>query len=95
VPVSGGVITNDGGLRIRLAEAGMGLAYVPEPSVADAIAAGQLVRVLQAYAPLVPVFFLYYPSRAQRSPALRAFVETARELASTRVRGAREAAEPS
>lgn len=28
----------------------------------------------------VPGFFLYYPSRAQRSEALRLFVEAAREL---------------
>jgi hypothetical protein len=26
------------------------------------------------------VFFRYFPGRAQRSPALRAFVETAKEL---------------
>jgi hypothetical protein len=29
----------------------------------------------------VPGFFLYFPSRAQVSPALRAFVDVARELA--------------
>ncbi|MET0403980.1 MAG: LysR family transcriptional regulator, partial [Cystobacter sp.] len=33
------------------------------------------------YAPSVPGFFIYYPSRAQRSELLRLFVETARELA--------------
>ena len=36
--------------------------------------------VLEAYAPTVPGFFLYFPSRAQRSPALRLFVDTAKEL---------------
>jgi DNA-binding transcriptional LysR family regulator len=36
--------------------------------------------VLDAHAPTVPGFFLYHPRRAQRSPALRAFVDTAREL---------------
>jgi DNA-binding transcriptional LysR family regulator len=37
--------------------------------------------VLEAYAPTVPGFFLYFPSRAQRSPPLRLFIEAARELA--------------
>ena len=41
---------------------------------------GRLVRVLEPYAPTVPGFFLYYPSRAQRSPALRLSVDAAREL---------------
>jgi DNA-binding transcriptional LysR family regulator len=36
--------------------------------------------VLEDYAPLVPGLFLYFPSRAQVSPALRAFVDIAREL---------------
>ena len=42
---------------------------------------GKLVRVLEAYAPTVPGYFLYFPSRAQRSEPLRLFVETAKELA--------------
>ena len=33
------------------------------------------------YAPEVPGLFLYLPGRAQASPAFRAFVDTARELA--------------
>ena len=81
VPVRGGVVTNDSRLTVALAEEGMGLAYAFEPSVAEQLRAGRLVRVLEAYAPTVPGFFLYFPSRAQRSPALRLFVDTARELA--------------
>jgi DNA-binding transcriptional LysR family regulator len=80
VPVRGGVTTNDSVLRVTLAEQGVGLSYVAEPVVAEALREGRLVRVLEAYAVTVPGFFLYYPSRAQRSPALRLFVETAREL---------------
>ena len=38
-----------------------------EPLVAEQLRTGRLLRVLQAYAPSVPGFFLYYPSRAQRS----------------------------
>lgn len=37
--------------------------------------------VFEAYAPTVPGFFLYFPSRAQRSAPLRHFIEAAKELA--------------
>ena len=80
VPVRGAIATNDSDLRVMLAEQGLGLAYVPEPVVADALRTGRLVRVLEGYAAQVPGFFLYYPSRARSSPALRLFVETAREI---------------
>ncbi|RKG77210.1 LysR family transcriptional regulator [Corallococcus exercitus] len=81
VPVRGGVISNDLHLPATLAEAGVGLAYAFEPAAAEPLRTGRLVRVLEAYAPIVPGFFLYYPSRAQRSAPLRLFVEAARELA--------------
>ena len=80
VPVRGGVVTNDNHLSVALAEEGLGLAYALEPLVAEQLRTGRLVRVLEAYAPTVPGFFLYFPSRAQRSPALRLFVDTAKEL---------------
>jgi DNA-binding transcriptional LysR family regulator len=82
VPVRGGIVANgDGDVIASLAERGLGLAYAFEPRVLPAIRAGKLHRVLEAYAPTVPGYFLYFPSRAQRSPALRLFVETAQELA--------------
>jgi DNA-binding transcriptional LysR family regulator len=81
VPVRGNVTTNENAVTATLAEHGMGLAYVMEPMVASQLREGRLVRVLEAYAPVVPGFFLYYPSKAQRSSALRLFVEIARELA--------------
>ncbi|RKI03815.1 LysR family transcriptional regulator [Corallococcus sp. AB004] len=81
VPVRGGVVTNDGSVMKYLAESGAGLTYAFEPEVREQLRSGTLVRVLEAYAPTVPGFFLYYPSRARRSGPLRLFVETARELA--------------
>lgn len=80
VPVRGGVITNENSLSAALAEQGVGLAYAPEPNIAEQLRKGRLVRVLEAYAPSVPGFFIYFPSRAQRSPSLRLFIETAKEL---------------
>jgi DNA-binding transcriptional LysR family regulator len=81
VPVRGGVVTNNRELTQALVEQGLGLAYAPEPAVKEQLRTGRLVRVLEAYAPTVPGFFLYFPSRAQRSEPLRLFVETAKELA--------------
>ncbi len=84
VPVRGGLVTNDPQLAITLAEAGLGLAYVWEPSVAKQLRARRLKTVLDAYAPTVPGFFLCYPNRAQSSPALRLFVELTKELLASR-----------
>jgi DNA-binding transcriptional LysR family regulator len=84
VPVRGGVATNDEQTSVALAAEGLGLAYAFEPAVQEHLRSGRLVRVLEAYAPTVPGFFLYYPSRAQRSGPLRLFVETAKALAAMR-----------
>jgi len=80
VPVRGSIVTNHSQLRLSLAEQGAGLTYVFEPMASEALRAGRLKCVLEPYAATVPGFFLYYPSRAQSSPALRSFVETAKEL---------------
>jgi DNA-binding transcriptional LysR family regulator len=81
IPVQGPAASNDAELIIRLAVAGVGLAYAFEPQVAGELASGALRLVLEPYAATVPGFFLYFPSRAQVSPALRAFVNVSRELA--------------
>lgn len=81
VPVTGRVATNDPELLIRLALAGVGLLYAYEPQIAAELRSGSLELVLEPYAASVPGFFLYFPSRSQVSPALRAFVDVARELA--------------
>jgi DNA-binding transcriptional LysR family regulator len=80
VPVRGGVVTNDSLLCTTMARLGLGLAYAPETRLADALRRRELEIVLEPYAPRVPGFFLYFPSRAQRSAPLRLFVATAKEL---------------
>ena len=80
IPVRGPVTTNDSHLIRSLAVAGVGLLYGLEPTIAEDIEGGRLRVVLPQYAPTVPGLFLYFPSRAQISPALRAFVAVAREL---------------
>ena len=79
IPVRGGIISSDSQSSVALAEKGLGLAYALEPVIAAQLEAGRLTRVLEAYAPTVPGFFLYYPSRAQSSPALRLFVDVAKQ----------------
>jgi DNA-binding transcriptional LysR family regulator len=81
VPVEGPVTTTDPELMRLLAVAGVGLMYAFEPHVADDLRKGTLRLVLEPFAAAVPGFFLYFPSRAQVSPALRAFVDVAREMA--------------
>jgi DNA-binding transcriptional LysR family regulator len=88
VPVRGPVITSDTHLLLRMAEAGVGLAYVFEPMVTEELRRGTLHMVLEPYAAWVPGLFLYFPSRAQVSPALRAFVDVAREAAPRKKREA-------
>lgn len=84
VPVRGPVTTNDAELMRALALAGVGLLYTVEDRIAEDLEAGLLRVVLDAFAPDVPGLFLYFPSRAQVSPALKAFVDVARDLARER-----------
>ncbi|MCY1021932.1 hypothetical protein OV427_39675 [Pyxidicoccus sp. MSG2] len=55
--------------------------HVFESAVEEKLRTGRLRRVPESYAPTVSGFFLYFPSRAQRSALLRLFVETIRALA--------------
>jgi DNA-binding transcriptional LysR family regulator len=80
VPVRGGVVSNDGLILTEWAERGVGLAYAFEPLVREGIRAGRLKHVLEAYSAEEPGFFLYYPSRSQKSAPLQVFIETLRDL---------------
>ena len=81
VPVRGPVTTNSHALMRTLGARGVGLIYSLEPVIAEELAQGSLRVVLESYAPAVPGLFLYFPSRAQISPAFRAFVDVARKVA--------------
>jgi DNA-binding transcriptional LysR family regulator len=75
---SGPVIVSDAQFMIRAALDGVGLAYLLEDYVLEHIARGDLVRVLEDWCPPFDGYFLYYPSRRHRSPALQALVDTLR-----------------
>src|SRR5216683_749948 len=75
VIVSGPFIANDMPTMLGAAVEGVGLAQVPEPIAANLVTAGKLVHVLEPFAPMAPGVFLYYPSRHQMMPKLRAFID--------------------
>lgn len=78
VAVSGSLVVDDLELVIRGAMEGVGLAYVAEQEVALQLAKGTLVRVLQDWCQPYPGFFIYYPSRRQKTAALTALVSILR-----------------
>jgi DNA-binding transcriptional LysR family regulator len=60
------------------AEAGLGLAYVMPDQVADQIADGRLIPVLEDWRPPFPGYHLYYPSRRQPTSAFALVVDALR-----------------
>jgi DNA-binding transcriptional LysR family regulator len=75
IAVAGPLIANDFPTLLGAAVQGVGLAQVPEPIAAGPVAAGNLVRVLEPFAPMAPGVFLYYPGHRQIMPKLRAFID--------------------
>ena len=78
VPVSGTVRISDASHARDLALAGIGIAYVFAPLVAEDLAAGRLAEVLPDAAIEEPGLFLYFPRRAAEARKLRAFIEVVR-----------------
>ncbi|HTO31187.1 MAG TPA: LysR family transcriptional regulator [Pararhizobium sp.] len=62
-------------LEISAAVAGLGIIATFEEFLAPAIATGELVPILQDWAPEFPGPYLYYASRRHMPPPLRAFVD--------------------
>jgi DNA-binding transcriptional LysR family regulator len=75
VSVDGPITTNDLSIGLAAAMEGTGLVRMMEARVAGHVAAGRLIPVLEDWCPRYPGFFLYYPSRRQMSPALRAAID--------------------
>ena len=75
VAVADTITTTDMALMIKLAVAGAGISFGMEDSFRPAIARGELVPVLENFCPHFPGFYLYYPSRRNMAPKLRALVE--------------------
>src|SRR5262249_52191320 len=84
VVVAGPLVVHDYPSMLDAALAGVALAQCPEPIVREHVLAGRLREVLAKYAPTTLGVFLYFPDRKQVSPKLRAFIDHAREFATSR-----------
>lgn len=69
------VIVNDTQACVSAALEGLGIAVALRPQVAEHLESGRLVRLLTDHCPDFDGFGIYYPSRRQMRPALRAFIE--------------------
>lgn len=69
VRVEGQLVFNNIAMRLEAVLQGLGLAYMPEDLVREAVAQGRLVRVLEDWCEPFSGYHLYYPSRRQSSPA--------------------------
>jgi DNA-binding transcriptional LysR family regulator len=63
--------------------AGAGLAYMRKAWIADDVAAGRLVSVLDEWMPSSAGLCLYYPGRRNVPAGLRAFIDVIREIESS------------
>lgn len=75
----GGLISNDGLVLKQAALAGEGIVWMPQDSVADALAQGTLTAVLADWARHYQGYHLYYPNRRAHAPLLQALVSVLRE----------------
>jgi DNA-binding transcriptional LysR family regulator len=78
VRVDGQLVFNTSALRLNAVRAGLGLAYLPEDQVREALANGRLIRLLEDWCPPFSGYHLYYPSRRQMTPAFAVLVEALR-----------------
>src|SRR5690242_10788253 len=80
VHVKGRLVVNSVTVARRAAVEGLGLIQGPPIFIATDLAEGRLVTVLDRWAPTPATgFFLYYPSRRQMRPALKALVDFLRD----------------
>ncbi|WP_312053930.1 LysR family transcriptional regulator [Pantoea brenneri] len=75
VAVNPQLTTNDMGVMIRTACAGGGISFGMEETFQPYIARGELVTVLDAWLPAFAGFYLYFPSRKNLAPKLRALID--------------------
>jgi len=76
VAVEGPLLSNHQEVVVEAALQGLGILYAyDDDRVDEAIARGQLKRVLTDWSPMSSGLFLYYSNRRHPQPALRAFIE--------------------
>ena len=78
INVSGPLTLTDQPLMVEAAILGIGIAFVPDHLVIDALADGRLERVLDDWCPAFPGLCLYYPGHRHVSGGLRALIAAIR-----------------
>lgn len=78
VRVEGQLTFNSLRQRIDAAQLGLGIAFVPEDSVAEPLANGRLQMALDDWCPPFSGYYLYYPSRKQHTTAFALLIEALR-----------------
>jgi DNA-binding transcriptional LysR family regulator len=75
VPIHGRYLVDTGEALLPLAIAGFGIILQPIELVADALASGQLIKLLPDYTPPGRPFHLLYPADRRMTPKLRSFID--------------------
>jgi len=81
-------IVSDAQVALNATLAGTGLSYMPQDLVADHLAAGRLVSVLDGWVPPLPAFHLYYPDRTHQTRAFTLFLQHMRRCGAISGEGA-------
>jgi DNA-binding transcriptional LysR family regulator len=74
IKVTGPLTYNEPGVMLEAALDGLGVAFLLEDHAAAPLADGRLVRLLDAWTPPFPGYFLYHSSRRQMPPTLAALI---------------------
>jgi DNA-binding transcriptional LysR family regulator len=83
VSVEGPLVVTEPEIAARAVLDGVGIGYLFDHQVRPYVAAGRMVHLLKDWTPAFPGFYLYYPSRRQMPPALRAFIDFLRRPPAT------------
>lgn len=79
VAVAPEITTNDMALMIKLAISGAGITFGMEETFLPWLKRGELEALLEDYCPRFQGFYLYYPSRRNLAPKLRALIDHLRQ----------------
>ncbi|MFL9910855.1 LysR family transcriptional regulator [Paraburkholderia sp. RL17-337-BIB-A] len=79
IDVPGSLTLDEPDLMRKAALNGIGLVWIVEDLVANDLASGRLVQVLDDWSPSYPGISLYYPGRRHAPAKLRAFIELVKE----------------
>lgn len=75
VAVKGSLVLDNNDRILQAARAGLGIAFLHQDAVNNALASGELIEILAEYTQVEEGFWLYYPSRKYISAPLRHFID--------------------